>query len=81
MYVKEWRQSFRLCKSPRFPWGKRLGGPQSRSGCDGKQKIPFLYRESNSSVQPVAIHFAHNYPYYVFYHWRNFMLIHVIFYC
>jgi hypothetical protein len=25
-------------KSPRYPLGRRLGGPQSRSGCDGEEK-------------------------------------------
>jgi hypothetical protein len=44
-------------KSPRYPLDRRRGGPQSRSGCGGEEKIPSPRRESNPRtpiVQPVA---------------------------
>jgi hypothetical protein len=43
-------------KCPRYLLDRRLGGPQSRSGQRGNEKI-WLYRDSNSDpslVQPVA---------------------------
>jgi len=38
-----------LGKSPLFPLNRRLDGPQSRSGCDGKERKSFHWpcRESN----------------------------------
>jgi hypothetical protein len=42
-------------KDPRYPFDRRLGGPQSRSGQRGENSWP--YRDSNSDlsvVQPVA---------------------------
>jgi hypothetical protein len=30
------------CKSPWYPLDRRLGGPQSQSGCSGKEKTPTL---------------------------------------
>jgi hypothetical protein len=44
-------------KSPRYPLDRRLGGPQSRSGRFGEQKILDPYWDSNSDpsvVQPVT---------------------------
>jgi hypothetical protein len=44
----------------RYPWDRRLGGPQSRSGQRGEEKIRD-YLDSNSDpsvVQPVASHYT-----------------------
>jgi hypothetical protein len=44
-------------KSPWYPLDRRLGGPQSRSGRRGEEKIPSPRRESNPMTpifQPVA---------------------------
>jgi hypothetical protein len=44
-------------ESPLYPLDRRLGGPQSRSGRGGEEKIPSPRRESNPRtpiVQPVA---------------------------
>jgi hypothetical protein len=44
-------------KSPRYPFYRRLGGPQSWSGRYGEVNIFFPYRDSNSPppiVQPLA---------------------------
>jgi hypothetical protein len=63
-------------KSPWYPLDRRLGGPQSRSGRGGEEKIPSLRRESNPRtpiVQPVAQRYtdwaitALHKVYYIFY--------------
>jgi hypothetical protein len=41
-------------KSPWYPWDRRLGGLQSRSGRGGEKKIPLPHRDSNPIIQPVA---------------------------
>jgi hypothetical protein len=44
-------------KNPWYPLGRRLGGPQSRSGRGGEEKISQPRRESNSRtpiIQSVA---------------------------
>jgi hypothetical protein len=44
-------------KEPLVPLVRRLGGPQSRSGRGGEEKIPTPHQESNPRtpiVQPVA---------------------------
>jgi hypothetical protein len=38
-------------KSPWYPLDGRLGGPQSRSGHGGEEKIPSRRRESNLEPQ------------------------------
>jgi hypothetical protein len=45
-------------KSPWYPLGRRRGGPQSRSGRGGEEKIPSPYRHSTPrsySPQPSAV--------------------------
>jgi hypothetical protein len=44
-------------KNPWYPFDRRLGGPQSRSGRGGEEKISQAHRESNSRtpiVQPLT---------------------------
>jgi hypothetical protein len=51
------RQLYPQGKSPWYPLDRGLGGPQSRSGHGGEEKIPIPRRESNLRtpiVQPVA---------------------------
>jgi hypothetical protein len=43
-------ERFTSTQSPWYPLDRRLGGPQSRSGCDGKETNPCLFRKSN--LQP-----------------------------
>jgi hypothetical protein len=48
-------------KSPRYPFYRRLGGPQSRSGRYGKVKICYPTETRTPAplvVQPIASHYT-----------------------
>jgi hypothetical protein len=62
-------------KNPRYPLGRRLGGPQNRSGRRGEEKNLALTGTRNfdpSAVQPLASRYTDCVipaNYYYFYYW------------
>jgi hypothetical protein len=46
-------------KSPWYPLDRRLGGPQSRSGRGGEEKIPSPCRDSNHPIIQSSFKYSH----------------------